>query len=379
MTVATSKRSRGTRTRATSHAPIENSAINVDATTAGVGDIITRIAEEASALGAVIDTHLMVAEHNGHVTLGSATGTEGEPFIRLPFESLIPVDGLVWDGANGLTVLEGRENLTTAQQSLLDLHIQLWNATGKFDEYQVRHPRAVAARDGALAEQIRRLRPTFTPEDSPAGMVRTRTFNLRSDAAGERRSVIMPILELADHHPQGAPYRTGDGVLESTYRFVDETRVAYVRYGPWRDAMDLACLYGFSTEEPLFFVSAPLTLDLGIAGSLTVVRQGNRQAEPRWQVDEQGLTVDYLPFHVSSGMFESFIRPVRAYLEHSGMDRGASMRTVMDVAESLLDENQRIVTNILEAAQESSESGAAVVAEAAEHQLLVIAAIREGA
>lgn len=379
MSVATSKRSRGPRTGAKSRVPITAEPISVDATTPGVGELITRIAEEACALGAVIDSHLMVAEHNGHVTLGSASGAEGEPFIRLPFDALVPVDGLVWDFSGGVTVVDNDATLTDAQQSLLDLHVQLWNATGKFDEYQVRHPRAAAARDGALAEQIRRLRPTFTPDDSPAGMVRTRTFSLRSDAAGERRSVIMPILELADHHPQGAPYRTGDGVLESTYRFVDETRVAYVRYGPWRDAMDLACLYGFSTEEPLFFVSAPVALDLGIAGSLTVVRQGNRQAQPRWQLDEQGLTVDYLPFHVSTGMFESFIRPVRAYLEHSGMDRGASMRTVMDVAESLLDENQRIVTNILEAAQESSESGAAVVAEAAEHQLLVIAAIREGA
>ena len=379
MSVATSKRPRGTRSRATSHAPITDPPISVDATTPGVGELITRIAAEACALGAVIDPHLMVAEHNGHVTLGSASGTEGEPFIRLPFDALIPVNDVVWDDSRGLTVVEGNATLTSAQQSLLDLHVQLWNVTGKLEEFRTTHPKAATTRDGALAEQLHRLRPTFTPDDSPSAMVRTRTFSLQADAKSERRSVIMPILELADHHPHGAPYRTDDGLLESTYRFVDETNVAYVRYGPWRDAMDLACLYGFSTEEPLFFVSAPLTLDLGIAGSLTVVRQGNRQAEPRWQVDEQGLTVDYLPFHVSSGMFESFIRPVRAYLEHSGMDRGASMRTVMDVAESLLDENQRIVTNILEAAQESNESGAAVVAEAAAHQLLVIAAIREGA
>ena len=379
MSVATSKRPRGTRSRATSHAPITDPPISVDATTPGVGELITRIAAEACALGAVIDPHLMVAEHNGHVTLGSASGTEGEPFIRLPFDALIPVNDVVWDDSRGLTVVEGNATLTSAQQSLLDLHVQLWNVTGKLEEFRTTHPKAATTRDGALAEQLHRLRPTFTPDDSPSAMVRTRTFSLQADAKSERRSVIMPILELADHHPHGAPYRTDDGLLESTYRFVDETNVAYVRYGPWRDAMDLACLYGFSTEEPLFFVSAPLTLDLGIAGSLTVVRQGNRQAEPRWKVDEQGLTVDYLPFHVRSGMFEAFIRPVRAYLEHSGMDRGASMRTVMDVAESLLDENQRIVTNILEAAQESNESGAAVVAEAAAHQLLVIAAIREGA
>lgn len=321
----------------------------------------------------------MVAEHNGHVTLGSASGAEGEPFIRLPFDALVPVDGLVWDGAGGVTVVDGDATLTDAQQSLLDLHVQLWNATGKFDEFQTSHPKAAATRDGALADQIRRLRPTFTPDDSPSGMVRTRTFGLRADTDGERRSVIMPILELADHHPHGAPYRTGDGVLESSYRFVDDTRVAYVRYGPWRDAMDLACLYGFSTQAPLFFVSAPLTIDLGAGRSLTVVRKVDRQAEPRWHMDEQGLTVDYLPFHVSSGMFESFIRPLRAYLEHSGMDRGDTMRTVMNLAEILLDENQLIMTDILDAAQESPESGAVVVAEAAAHQLLVIAAIREGA
>jgi len=321
----------------------------------------------------------MVAEHNGHVTLGSATGTEGEPFIRLPFDALIPVDDVVWDDSGELTVVEANATLTSAQQSLLDLHVQLWNATGKFEEFRTTHPKAAATRDSALAELIRTLRPTFTPDDSPNGMVRTRTFSLPSETAGDRRSVIMPILELADHHLHGAPYRTGDGALEAAYRFVDGTRVAYVRYGPWRDAMDLACLYGFSTDAPLFFVSTPAKIALGMGKSLTVARQGDRQARPRWHADEHGLRVEYLPFHVSSGMFDAFIKPVRKYLELSGLDRGAAMRTVMDVAELLLDENQRIVTNILKAAQESTESGAAVVAEAAEHQLLVISAIQEGA
>lgn len=356
-----------------------SSPIVVEATTPGVEEVVTRIAHEVTNLGGVIDSHLVVAEHEGHVTLGSAEGHEGRRFISLPFDSLIPVGDLVWESTPDVALADGADSLSVAQRTLLALHIELWNITAKMERFRSTHPKVAAANDAHLLGQIQRLRPTFTPADSTDAMLRTRTFGLRRGADAQRQSVIMPILELADHHPDGAPYRTNAGRLESDYRFVDETRIAYVRYGPWRDAMDLACLYGFSSNATLFFVSAPIRIDLGRLGSLTVLREGHRGSSPHWQADEGGLSVDYLPLHVHDGLFDAFIQPLRAYLEGRGMDRTESVTTSMRVAETLLHENRVIVADIQVAALASPEPGARVVAEAAAHHLRVIDAVWEGA
>lgn len=353
--------------------------IIVEATTPGVEEIVTRIAHEVTNLGGVIDSCLVVAEHEGHVTLGSAEGHEGRRFISLPFDALIPVGDLVWESSPDVALADGADSLSVPQRTLLALHIELWNITAKMEQFRGTHPKTAAANDAHLLGQIHRLRPTFTPADSTDAMLRTRTFGLRRGADAQRQSVIMPILELADHHPDGAPYRTDGGRLESDYRFVDETRVAYVRYGPWRDAMDLACLYGFSSNATLFFVSAPIAIELGPFGSLTVRRDGHRGSSPHWQADEGGLSVNYLPLHVHEGLFAALIQPVRTYLEDRGMDRTESVTTSMRVAQTLLHENHTIVADIHDAALASTEPGARVLAEAAAHQLRVIDAVWEGA
>lgn len=351
----------------------------VDASTPGVDDIVGRIAAVVTDLGAVIDRDLIVVERHGHVTLGSFRGRESEHFISLPFESLIPIDDLVWDESETVSLVDGAETLTDPQRHLLDLHIELWNATNKKGEFRRTHPKVAAASDDNLAMAIRTLRPTFTAADSTQAMLRTRTFGLRGGPGTHRRSVIMPILELADHHPQGAPYRTNAGLLSSQYTFVDDSPVVFVRYGPMRDAMDLACLYGFATKAPLFFVSAPLTVDLGDYGSLTIQREGDRGSPSRWEIGEQGVSVDYLPLHAHDGLFSTVIVPLRSYLESRGMSSADSTRAAMGAVEAILDANEAIVGEILEAATASEEPGARVVIEAAEHQLLVIDAVREGA
>jgi hypothetical protein len=260
------------------------------------------------------------------------------------------------------------------QRELLDLHIALWNATGKRRQFLETHPRATTEEGSELAAAICEIRPSFVSSDTTATFLRTRTFGLSLNDT-TKSSVIMPILELADHHPQGAPYRMTDGGLGSSYRHADDSAITYVRYGPSRDAIDLACHYGFATQDTGFAVSAPLGLDLDGHGDLVIKRSLDRRSNPRWTADAEGLTVTYLTLDVRSGLFDALYMPVRGYLEGRGVEGATARSLAMRACTTVLQLNKDLVRELEEQAQESLNGGGHLLAAAASHQWQVLDAV----
>lgn len=351
-------------------------AIETDTATAGLDSIITDIAEFLTHEGARIDANLIAVERGGHLALASETGQHGKPFIDLPTKVLVPVNGLTWaDESDEVRLVGGTETLTPVQSELLDLHIALWNATDKLASFRSTHPRAAASEDTELLDAIAAARPGFTPGETTRDMLRTRTFTLRQ--VDSTSSVIMPLLELANHHPNGAPYRLTDGHLGAGYHFVDNTGLTYVQYGPRRDAIDLACLYGYATDVTTFFVSAPMTLDLTGFGSLTIDRSVQRHASATWRADEGNLYINYLLLDAYTGMFDALHRPIREYLLAQGASRAQALSLTIDAAESILQVNDQRLIDIMTAAKDVPHYGASTIAVAAAHQRSVIDVIGE--
>ena len=355
------------------------SGISVDASTSGVGDTVRQIADLLVGAGAHLDPRLVVLEREGHVTLATIEAPNGVRFIALPRETLIPIDRLVWDdSARHVAVVDGLDSLTGLQRDLLELHLDLWNATRKREEFLDGHPKVAAMTDPALLAAVREVRPSFAADGSTGALLRTRTFALRNesaDASSTTTSVVMPILELADHHSDGAPYRFFNDGLGADFTCVDESGVSYVRYGPMRDAFDMACQYGYSTDEMDFFVSAPLELDLEGYGSLSIGRVLNRRQPPEWTVDRNGLAVTYLPLGLEGGMYEALFSPVRAFLDGRGADRATARSLAMRSCLTVLRLNAELMESIHECASASSHHGAAVLADAAVEQWRVIRAV----
>jgi hypothetical protein len=357
---------------------LDRAVVAVDASTPGVADLLQQIAELVVGAGAYLDPRLVMLEREGHVTLATTEGPADTPFISLPRTTLIPVDGLVWDDtALDVTLLNGIDTLTPLQRDLLELHVSMWNATGKRPEFLGSHPKAAAVDDPGLLDVVRAVRPSFVADGSTSALLRTRTFALRrtESTPGEASptiSVVMPILELADHHPDGAPYRFEDDRLGANFQWCDESPLTYVRYGPMRDSIDLACQYGFVTGAPTFFVSAPLTLDLDGHGALHIQRALNRRQAPVWTNDESGLWVTYLPLDVEVGLFDGLFSPVRAYLDKCGVGRSLSRSLAMRACTTVLQLNADLVETIHTSASQSHHGGGRLLAEAAAEQWRVI-------
>lgn len=346
-------------------------AIATDTATAGLDSIVTDIAECLTREGARIDARLIVMERGGHLAVASDTGQQGEPFIDLPTQVLVPIDNLTWaDESDQVRLVGGSETLTPVQSELLDLHIALWNATDKLATFRAAHPRAAILESAELRDAIALVRPGLTPGDSTRDMLRTRTFSLR--AGDSTSSVIMPILELANHHPKGAPYRLRDGRLGAEYHFVDDTGLTYVHYGPHRDAIDLACLYGYATDITTFIVSVPLTVDLHDFGTLVIERSVQRRASATWQVEDGTLRVNYLVLDAYLGLFDALHRPVRDYLITQGASRAQALSLAIDAAEVILNANHVRLTDVIAAAEDVPHLGASTIALAATHQRQVI-------
>lgn len=347
-----------------------------DMTTAGLDELVTGIAELLVRNDAAIDPDLIVVEREGHLALATSEVKHGEPFISLPTQVLVPIDGLVWDDeSDQVRLTESTEPLTSVQSDLLDLHIALWNTSDKLATFRATHPRAATLEETGLRRAIARIRPSFTPGDTPRDMLRTRTFTLR--AGDSSSSVIMPLLELANHHPHGAPYRVDNGRLGANYSFIDDTGLTYVHYGPHRDAFDLACLYGYATDFTTFFVSAPMSIDLQDFGALTIERSVQRRGPAIWRIDEGDLRVSYLLLDARNGLFEALHRPVRDFLLARGASKAQALSVAIAAAETILQVNLQCYMNVITEAERVSHPGAATISIAAAHQRHVIDVIGE--
>lgn len=348
---------------------ITRHGVRVEAETAGVRDVVDEIAALVIRGGGYLHPELTVRERDGHVTLSVDRRGADEVFIRLPRDVLVPVTALSWDEeADHMSLVSGRSSLTPLQGALVDLHIALWNLTGKLAHFRARHPKSAAVEDADLEAAVRLLRPTFHRDQSPAGMVHTRTFGMpRADGRGQT-SVIMPILELADHHTQGAPYRVDEAGMHARFRHVDDSGISYVLYGPRRDAVDMAALYGFVCREADFAVSAPLVIDLADYGQLAVSRSTLRRVPPTWTSTDSELATSYLLLAEDLRSTNEFLEQVCEFVT----DRGADDHEAVDLAWSSLstvvDLNRQACRTVHESAAASSHLGARVLQAALDRQ-----------
>jgi hypothetical protein len=367
MTVAPPKR-RARKASAARSTP----AITVHASTPGVSDILTAIVGIVQGAGAHLDADLVLTEDQGHLFLATGSGLPGRRFIDLPQAVLVPIDSLTWDETEpSIRLAEPADALSPVQRDLLSLHVELWNALDKLTGFRQTHPKVAAAECPALEAAIQSIRPSFRGARSVDDLLRSRTFGFR-EADGSRSSVIMPILELADHHPHASPYRVLEGHLGSTYSRVDDRGSVFVRYGPSRDALDLACQYGYVESATTFVISAPVSLDLDGFGTVTVGRTLDRRSPPQWTADETGVFVDYLRLDVAVGLFDTLFAPVKAYLVSRGATSAEARDRARRACDTVLHVNRTLRAELHETALQSNHVGAHILDDAVAHQWQVL-------
>jgi hypothetical protein len=145
-------------------------------------------------------------------------GTSGQ-LITMPTELLVPIAGARWGvSTDELTLLEPPPCASAVQEELLQLHIALYNATGKLCWWSQQHPAGLVEASAAVADALAPLKPAHRREpkerSAAEGFLATRSFGWKPNPdQGDRVPVLMPLIDLLNHHHRGAPFRMSGGAM----------------------------------------------------------------------------------------------------------------------------------------------------------------------
>jgi hypothetical protein len=276
-----------------------------------LGEILTLVLRQGGAVhpGAVWRVT------NGHMSVTCDPGAAGceRPLVELPHELLVPVTGAEWaDSTERLILRRPPPGITPLQRALLDLHVELYNATSKVPWTISHHPRAVVPGHPPLLDALRDLRPGLYPKSGmPADIfLHTRVFGLKSPSdpavptptkPAAKTQVLMPLIDTLNHHPQGAPFQLDQTGLRVRLAQPSGTAECFAAYGGRRDVLDLALHYGYVDQATPFAFSAPVSVEAPGLGRVAVGASRTRPAHPldppRVSWDGETLDISHLCCH----------------------------------------------------------------------------------
>ena len=222
----------------------------IDADSEEVGVILAEMTRLVLRSGGALHPGLVTVERDGDMTVrcrDAGPSALRTPLFTVPRELLIPLEGSAWaDSTERLEMLTPPTGLSRLQRDAFDLHVALYNATGKIRALVRGHPRIALAGESDVLAALVEMRPGFDVVDSSQTALRVelegsvgigsepiwsrgvaglffgcRVFGLKpeppeSDADGDtsgpkasrrRQSVLMTLIDLLNHHPRGAPTR----------------------------------------------------------------------------------------------------------------------------------------------------------------------------
>jgi len=179
----------------------------------------------------------------------------------------------------------------------------------------------------------------------------------------DKRVVVMPLVELANHHAYGLPYQSDE--LGRLYIQGSVSGEVFASYGS-RDTFGIFSIFGFVTAQPQAY-SVPMTAKTGI-GDLRIEWNTNDDTKrgdflvPRLTADGSNLVLSYLMIgnskfmRLSRGIFQTLMKE-------------AGVPDPDEVFDFILHFNRRRFLNLLVALEQSSAKMAVTLREMAHTQL----------
>ena len=256
--------------------------------------IYTALAKQVLAAGGRLHPGLRLHQQGGSLWASvDARAVEAEPdtpLIHVPETLLVPTSDLDWSTPGSLTPSTGLATLDVPQRRMLDLMLELYALTGKLDSIRQCLPELALPPESPLWALLQDShRAARTPETAQQAFIRTRTLGYRRRAkqpeagmagGGEaaktaKTTVLMPLIDVINHHPDGAAFSTRQGGVRLKPRRSSGTAECHARYG-YRDAMVLLLVYGYVAREPRFVQSIRCTVSVPGLGPLTIQGQDHR-------------------------------------------------------------------------------------------------------
>jgi len=349
--------------------------------------LLGEIAALCAAQGAQWHPHLRAEVAEGAMRLLAPPGT-ARPLITMPSHLLVPIAGARWgDGATSLELLAPPESATPVQRDLLQLHVALYNATGKLRWWSTQHPARLVEHCPAVAEALRPLKPHHGngPQEPTAAerFLATRSFGWKAEPEnGPRRQVLMPLIDLLNHHHHGAPYRIEAGAMRMATAQPESSGECFAHYGHRRDGLDLALHYGHDDPSTPFAHCAPLQISVEGVGLIQVEHQvGRRPAHPldppRVELEEGGVRLSHLCCHRGHPeRVRTMLKlALQAGLQRRGHGQVEAQRLAQRGLEALGAANIGLLERLTSAAEAADHQGGSVLVQASRRQAAIIAAV----
>ncbi len=254
---------------------IESESADVARIVAGMSKIVTE--NDGWLHPGLVVRHVGQAYSIG-INANDLERSPGLPLVQIPRALLIPVEGIEWEVRDGtLAAMSGVSGLSATQRGLLDLMLGLYGLAGKLEQACRTLPVLALQGQEHLLGLLRQGRKHWTGSPMPpaSALVGTRTLACASGPEGgpsRPAKVLMPLIDLLNHHPEGAPFAVSDEGVSVAVRAKGVDLECFGYYG-FRDALSLLLNYGYASSQPRFLQSIACRISIGELGHLQVQRQ----------------------------------------------------------------------------------------------------------
>jgi hypothetical protein len=258
-----------------------------------IREILTQIVAEILSKGAWLNPDLrIVASDSGFGIQCVRSALVNKLLIKVPAKCLLPIHQFEMSYQDGtIQLIRGGGKVTKTRRRLMELTIAFYNASGKVESFASNSPEITLGRDHPLTLRLgsgngfadpsgtRPATPSKALDDNTLKLEQflgSRTYGTRF---GSLRSVLIPILDLINHHPMGAGFNEGAAgkfISVDVNHPLQESAECWVNYGNNKDTLDFFRYFHFVPLHVPHVFSIPTVLS-PTSSSFIYINRGYRE------------------------------------------------------------------------------------------------------
>lgn len=339
----------------------------VDAEDPIVADLLYGTIELILQSGGWVHPGARFVERSGQLSVHLAA-EDDRPLLQIPREAFVRVDAVTWDhGADRLEILGMPDDVGDVELPMLYLQTALHNQCGKLMWLRTSHP-AVSALPDRVIDAAVRIEPGFrrTTMSTTNLLFSNRCFRLPLEDGAEPQRVLIPLIDLLNHHSVGAKAQWDGRAFSVMPSRAFGTTECALDYGLGRDALEMALVYGFVDDSVTWVHSAPIDMQVDGVGRVIVTREqrlaDGTLAPMLVEHAAHATRINRLTFDASDALVDGLVAASRWSRDHAAT-----------VAQSLREENRRLLTSLRNATRaETGLEATALIGRAVEHSLALL-------
>lgn len=212
-----------------------------------VADLLASTIELVAEAGGWLAPSTTFVNQHGQLHVESRENN-GSALFHIPREAFVRVDDVQWSqSSEQLEILEVPDHFGDIETELLYIQVALHNQCGKLPWMNQTHPWLANDVPDEVIEAVRLILPGFRETHMTATdtLWANRCFKISIDESQEPQRVLIPLVDLLNHHKQGATGSWGDDAFAVASNQAFGSNESALNYGINRGALEMAAVYGF--------------------------------------------------------------------------------------------------------------------------------------